>query len=200
MKKAFEKKTLAKLKRLNEIVVGLQNGEHYEITRLTTLKSLCADQKAATQFALYLAKQATEAAAGTRKRPQHLQPPIWRQHKELMAQATRQLEDYSKRRTKGKESALYELLTEVKEINNVYQPSRWGAIRVIQNRYVLILENCLRSVLAWTDVETGYWAYHAARDYAEQYNPRYGTGLIPESLPMAKEILEFWRHYYKVDF
>jgi hypothetical protein len=198
MKKAVEKKTLAKLKRLNDIVAGLQNGEHYEITRLTTLKSLCADQKAATQFALHLAKQAVKAATAIRKPPQHLQAPVWQQHKKLMAQVIQQLEDYVKRRAKEKERALNELLTEVREVNNVYQPSRWGAIRVIQNRYVLILENCLRSVLAWTDVETGYWAYQAARDYAEQYDPCYGNGLIPQSLPMIKEIFDFWCRYYKV--
>jgi hypothetical protein len=94
---------------------------------------------------------------------------------------------------------LYDLLAEAKDVNNVYEPSRWGAIRVIQNRQVLIIENSLRCVLSWTAEEAGYWAYHAARDYAERYDPHYGTGLIPESAPMVKAIVGFWCEYYGVE-
>jgi hypothetical protein len=47
--------------------------------------------------------------------------------------------------------------------------------------------------------EAGYWAYHAARDYAERYDPHYGTGLIPESAPMVKAIVGFWCEYYGVE-
>lgn len=37
--------------------------------------------------------------------------------------------------------------------------------------------------------------YRLARQYAERYNPRYGTGLLPESSPMVEDIAEFWgRH------
>jgi hypothetical protein len=41
-------------------------------------------------------------------------------------------------------------------VNNEYKPSRWGAIRVIQNRQVLIIENSLRCVLSWGVDEAGY--------------------------------------------
>ena len=38
--------------------------------------------------------------------------------------------------------------------------------------------------------------YRLARQYAERYNPRYGTGLIPESAPMVENIADFWgRHF-----
>jgi hypothetical protein len=42
----------------------------------------------------------------------------------------------------------------------------------------------------------GYWAYQAARDYAEQYDPHYGTDLIPESAPLVAQIAEFWQAQY----
>jgi hypothetical protein len=32
----------------------------------------------------------------------------------------------------------------------------------------------------------------AARHYAERYNPRYGTGLIPESASAVDDIAAFW--------
>jgi hypothetical protein len=47
--------------------------------------------------------------------------------------------------------------------------------------------------------DAGFWAYHAARAYAERYDPQYGTGLIPESAPMMEEIVRFWSEYYGVE-
>jgi hypothetical protein len=35
-----------------------------------------------------------------------------------------------------------------------------------------------------------------AREFIEGYKPQYGTGLIPESLPMLLEVAEFWCQYY----
>ena len=36
-------------------------------------------------------------------------------------------------------------------------------------------------------------------DYAERYDPRYGTGLIPESAPLVMDIVDFWYDYYSID-
>ena len=197
MKRPIEKAILGKLKKLSAIVEGLQNGEDYPITRLTTLKSLCVDLKCATRFALYLSKlTAAEAARGAR--PRHLEAAAWRDHKALIARSVGQLERYVQRATPAKKKLLYDLLAEAKEVNNEYRPSRWGAIRVIQNRQVLIIENSLRCALSRGIEEAGYWTYQAARDYAERYDPRYGTGLIPASAPMVKAIVEFWYDYYGV--
>ena len=38
-------------------------------------------------------------------------------------------------------------------------------------------------------------AYRTARVYAEGYNSRCGTGLIPKSLPMVKEMVAVWSQY-----
>ena len=35
-----------------------------------------------------------------------------------------------------------------------------------------------------------------ARQYAERYNSRYPTGLIPESAPMVEDIADFWCQYH----
>ena len=122
----------------------------------------------------------------------------WRAHKALLTRSVSQLESYVQRSTPAKKKLLYALLAEAQEVNNEYKPSRWGVVRVIQNRQVLVIENSLRCVLSWSAEEAGYWAYHAARDYAERYDPRYGTGLIPESAPLVKAIVGFWYEYYGV--
>ena len=46
--------------------------------------------------------------------------------------------------------------------------------------------------------EAPIWAYQAAKDYAERYDARYWSGLIPSSAPMVEEIAEFWRDYYGI--
>ena len=42
----------------------------------------------------------------------------------------------------------------------------------------------------------GDLGYHLARRYAERYDPRHGTGLIPSSAPMVENIAEFWGKYF----
>ena len=123
----------------------------------------------------------------------------WRQHKERIVKAVGGLESYIRRSTASKKMALYDELAEVKDINREYQPYRWGQVRIIQNRYALIVENSLRCVLSGTAEDAGFWAYHAARAYAEMYDPQYRTGLIPESAPMIQEIVRFWNDYYGVE-
>ena len=102
MKKPVEKTIVTKLKKLSAIAEGLQSGEDYPITRLTTLKSLCADQKAAAKFASYLATLARSQAT-TRARPQHLKLTAWREQKEIIARTVDLLERYVKTPTKAKQ-------------------------------------------------------------------------------------------------
>lgn len=60
--------------------------------------------------------------------------------------------------------------------------------------YLLKLEYALRCFL---ERDFPYWAYKLAREYVEGYEPRYGSGLIPKSVPMLLEVAEFWcQHYF----
>jgi hypothetical protein len=67
----------------------------------------------------------------------------------------------------------------------------WGhPLRTIHSNEVLTIEDALLCITQpWA---APYWAYQTAKDYAERYNPRYGTGLIPESLPLLDDIIAFW--------
>ncbi len=55
---------------------------------------------------------------------------------------------------------------------------------------MLVVEGGLRCVI--TPQAAATWAYETAKDYTERYNSRYGTGLIPDSLPMLDDTVRFW--------
>src|SRR3954453_16480736 len=46
-----------KVKKLAEIAEGLHQGKDFQVTRLTTIKSLCGEPEAAAAFALFLAQR-----------------------------------------------------------------------------------------------------------------------------------------------
>ena len=73
----------------------------------------------------------------------------------------------------------------------------WGTVRMYTSREQVVVEDDLKSNLR--DHHSPVWLYQAARDYAERYDSRYGTGLIPDSAPMVQEIADFWRDYYGLD-
>lgn len=41
--------------------------------------------------------------------------------------------------------------------------------------------------------------YETESHFAERYNPRYGTGLPPESAPMVREMADFWLEQFGLD-
>ena len=67
---------------------------------------------------------------------------------------------------------------------------------MLKSRDLVVVEESLRSVIKCH--EAGFWLYQAAKDYAERYEARYGTGLIPSSAPMVEEITGFWRTFYGI--
>ena len=82
-------------------------------------------------------------------------------------------------------------------MNNEYKPIPYGTARRISNRYVLVVEDAVQCVLSPYSAPS--WAYQLARDYTERYDPRYGTGLIPESAPLVMEAVNFWCEYHSID-
>lgn len=182
-----------KIRRLEQIARDLRSGRNFNITRLTTIKSLAADPKAACRFALFLAWRA-ERALRRESRPEGMDAPAWRRGRVLAAEAVVEMPKYLKRRSQGRETTLRQLRREIEELQNEHRPIRWGVVRIIHSRELLIVEQALRCFLSPRD--RAHWAYQAARDYAERYDPRYGAGLIPASAPLVEDIAEFWRREY----
>src|SRR6266705_2311377 len=69
-------KVVPKIRQLATIVRELREGASFNITRLTTLKSLCEDATATARFALHLAKL-THGKMKERACQSHLDPEKW---------------------------------------------------------------------------------------------------------------------------
>jgi hypothetical protein len=182
-----------RIRRLAQIAADLRKGDHFEVTRLTTLKSLCADAQAAAHFALHLAKL-TNRKMREKDCPSHLDPETWDAYKELVAKALEHMDAYVKEPSEEARRALWEVQSAVHEVQNTYKHHQWGPVRMIHSTEVLLIEYALSCLLQPT--ASADWGYRIAREYAERYNARYGTGLIPESAPMVEDIADFWCQYH----
>ena len=179
-----------KIQTLAHIAADLRQGKDFNITRLTILKSLCSDPDAAAQFALYLAKKTQQAM----KRPGRSPSKTRQRYQRLVSEAVRGMASYLKSATEEVEESLYELLSEIRSVQDRYEHQRWGAVRIIESRELLVVETALECVVhPWASSDLGY---RLARQYAERYNSRYGNGLIPESAPMVEDIAEFWGKHF----
>ena len=168
----------AKLKKLVLLARDLRAGEHFEITRLTALKSWCQDPVAAGRFAFHLAERSKGRTS--------------RKYKPLITNALRQMKKHLADPEKQAGAGLRDALREMEDAQSEYRNSRWGRVRTIDCREALLAEDAVRCVLRpW---ESAHWGYQAARQYAERYNPRYGTGLIPESASAIEDIVTYWAH------
>jgi hypothetical protein len=186
---------LSRVRRLAQIARDLSEGANFSITRLTTLKSLCADPEIAAQFAVYLARH-TSRNANQRSNSRHLSKDEL--HNELITRSVERLASYIERPSDPEREALQGILRELESVNNEYESIPYGVVRIIRDKNVLIVEHAVRCVMSPYSAPSQ--AYHLARDYAERYDPRYGTGLIPESAPLVMDIVDFWCDHYSIDW
>jgi hypothetical protein len=154
---------------------------------LTIIKSLCAEPEAAAAFALFLA-QKIQKKMRQKKCPER--------YRELLDRAVNELKPYLDDPTEARKARLALLCREMEAEQNEHEKIGWNLVRMLKSTDLVVVEESLRSVL--TSYEAPIWAYQAAKDYAERYDTRYGSGLIPNSAPMVDEIAEFWRDYYGI--
>ena len=175
-------KAAVKINRLVEIAAQLRNGQHFQITRLTLLKGLCEDQTAAMRFGLYLTKRA-QAKATKEFRPR-------------IDRAVRLIQAYLRRPGSVTHEVLWAAFEELRDSQNEIRHHRWAEVRIIHSKEALLAECAMECVLRpWESVRTGY---RLAALYAERYDPRYGTGLIPASASAVKDIAAFWtKHFHE---
>jgi hypothetical protein len=178
---------IKRVKKLSEIAEALRQGNKFHVTRLTIIKSLSADPEAATAFALFLAQK-------IRKKMRQGKCP--ERYRELVDRAIKELTPYLADPTEERKARLALLYREMEAEQNEHQQIGWNLVRMLKSTELVVVEESLRSVVK--SHEAPIWAYHAAKDYAERYDARYGSGLIPSSAPMVEEIAEFWRDYYGI--
>ncbi len=181
---------LSRVRKLAQMARDLSAGADFSITRLTILKALCEDPEVRAHFALYLARHTSRRANSgplSQDEPQD----------GLISRSVERLGRYVERPSHVECEALREVLRELESVNNEYESIPYGMVRIIQDKNVLIVEDAVRCVLSPYSAPSQ--AYDLARAYAERYDPRYGTGLIPESAPLVMDIVDFWCDYYSID-
>lgn len=145
------------------------------------------------QFALYLAK-ILQAQIQAESCPSHLSPSEWETHTTVVINAVTEMECYIDNPLPESKQSLQKLLRQIDELqgDDVRRIS-WNTVHFVKSGNLLKLEYAIR---CFTDRDFPYYAYKLAREFTESYEPRYGTGLIPESVPKLLEIAEFWCQYY----
>jgi hypothetical protein len=163
------------------------------ITRLTSIKSLCQDEVAAGNFALYLSKIIQQQALQA-TRFESIAPEEWEIHQTLINSAIAEMESYLENPTNEGKQALWSFLRRISELQgDNFRRIHGTTIHFVKSGYLLKLEYAIR---CFTNRDFPYYAYRLAREYTELYKPESGTGLIPESAKMLLEIAEFWCQYF----
>lgn len=184
--------TTKKIRTLAQIAADLRKGRGFNITRLTILKSLCADPQAAAKFALYISKltqQNLEAGRPGRGTPKRCQ-----QYKGLIADCVRAMGSLLRRPTEKAKKRLWDLHAQARQAQSKVEHQRWADVRIIECWELLIVETAMECVLRLS--ASAVLGYQLARQYAERYDPRYASGLVPKSAPLVEEIAEFWGRYH----
>ena len=179
------------VRRLGETAAALRNqtSTYFSITRLTGLKSLCREPELAAQFVLHLAERTLRRVEDSGC-PAYTEPVDWQRYQALILEAVTLMKE-SLCQGKSNLSALRTVLRKVESVQTDTGKEIWGhPTRNIHSQDVLVIEGALQCLLA--PEVAPFWAYQTARDYVEQYNPSYGTGLIPESIPMLEDVIGFW--------
>ncbi len=173
--------------RLSQLAPELKRGESFSVTRLTCLKTVCANHKVAASFARYL----VNLAGG----PSRMQGRISPQERRLLSLSRKMLAVHRPTRRRAIESPLWDLLRQLEEFQNEYKKSRWGPVRLIKSKRLLVVEEALRCILS--PHEAAFWAYQAAKDYAERFDSRSPFGLVRASAPAIMDMARFWRREAK---
>ena len=185
---AVPRAVVGKIRKFAELAAALRAGENFGITRLTSVKSLCKAPETAQAFALFLASVA-------RQKMKEMEVP--ERYNELMDRGIAGMQSFLAKPDQEQKQALSALLGEIVREQNEYRYVRSMQVRSVDSMELIVVENTLKSLLR--PEEAPFWLYQASRDYAECYDSRYGTGLIPSSAPMMQAIADFWANYYGID-
>jgi hypothetical protein len=177
-----ERKALKKVEKLEEIAEALRRNEYFSITRLTVIKGLCEDPRAAGSFALFLSRK-------IQRRMREKDAP--KRYRELVNRAVREMKPFLDDPTEEKRERLRSLLREIEAEQNDYRNMSWGVVRNVQSFDLLVVEQALKAVLRPS--EASFWLYQAARDFTGKTDV-----LVTGSAPMVEEIARFWRKHFGI--
>jgi hypothetical protein len=75
------------------------------------------------------------------------------------------------------------------DFQNEYQKQRWGAVRIVHNWNLMLVEHALAIHLGHKNSPAD--GYKLAADYCQNFDPRYGNGLNGPSRTKIEEMVRF---------
>lgn len=181
-----------RIRRLAATVTSLRQGKSFSITKLTVIKTLCANPEDAQAFVLHVARLAREQL--DEKHGYRVSKAELEKFKKPVVRAMAAVQRHVKSSQAADAVALHACFSELLSLQNQHRNVAWGTVRIIESMPALLVEKATRFLL---DPEQGpRRAYEIARDYCERYDPSFGTGLIPASAPRLEELVEFLSRYH----
>jgi hypothetical protein len=176
---------IARLIRMREQVA---KGEFFLITRLTALKSMFETKPQVDDFALYIAGKTLLRIGKTK--PKYFDN--WANDKKLIRLAGTTLKKYLAKPRQASTAQLRDILLKLEKIQGWGKNPYWsGPMRIIKNRYALILEDAVRCVLE--KVMNGRTIYDIAADYVLAFSDGFQREITKKSLPYLDDIIEYLR-------
>ncbi|HEV3052927.1 MAG TPA: hypothetical protein VGX50_21650 [Longimicrobium sp.] len=177
-------------RKLASLADELDARRSFPITRLTVLKRLCAEWEHAARFACYLADLSRKHFRTAP--PARLDAERAEAFMERINDVIAGIHGYMATPTREADLALRAARRELAGLQSESRDTQWATVRTIHSREALVVENAANCILDPRNSAT--WGYRLGRDYAERYDPRHGTGLVPESAPLVRDIADFWLH------
>src|ERR1043165_2805025 len=147
MTNSVPRDVLLKVRKLAEIAADLRRGENFEITRLTSLKSLCRDPSVANRFVVYLARETLHRPKKAQNRSARSKTRANSAHRKLMADALVEMEAFAQHQTEARRRDLRDLLEQMRAEQNEYKRIKWGSVRIIHDWDLLLFEDALSCML-----------------------------------------------------
>lgn len=152
-------------------------------TRLTVVKKWCQEPARLKALAVFIAKS-TLANKATSMHGRERE--LWVHSQDLFAYADPTVDQISYAEAEA-------LMTQLVEFQSEYRHDRWGAIRIINSKELLVIERAIGIVLEPSRPESGY---KLVAEHLSSYNSTHGPGLYPECLKELYALAHFVRSIF----
>jgi hypothetical protein len=164
--------------KLREIAAAIDQRGSVNLTRLTVLKKWFGVSSRLSSFAIFIADQASRRKTKTTK-----------ETAELFREARILLADVDVFTPKIPRAAATALHARLRAFQNEHRNVPWGAVRIIHDNNLFLVECGLHIYLEHGDTPTE--GYRLAASYCEHYDSRYGESLNGPSRRRIEEIIDF---------
>jgi hypothetical protein len=164
--------------KLREIAAAVDQCGSANLTRLTVLKKWFGASSHLSSFAIFIADQASRRKTKSTK-----------EAAELFREARTLLADVDLFSPKIPRAAATKLHSCLRAFQNEHRNVPWGAVRIIHDHNLFLVECGLHIYLGHGDTPTE--GYRLAANYCEHYDPRYGNCLNGPSRRRIEEIIDF---------